>query len=177
MRTASGRPRRARGRTGEKLTNLSVEKLSTMLQVVKQILRVSDIYAVTCRSSTSVENFSTRTPAEAASAVLPECPDDRYIPPAMDDSPKGKSAREPRLGSPAPRWGSVATGGAEFTVTILVGLFVGQWVDRRLGTGPWLLILGTFVGAAAGFFRLYRALSTGQRPAQSQDDHPPSDVR
>jgi F0F1-type ATP synthase assembly protein I len=57
----------------------------------------------------------------------------------------------------------VAGGGAEFTVITCVGLFVGQWFDRRLGTGPWLLIIGAFAGAAAGFYRLVRVLIPAKR--------------
>lgn len=61
-----------------------------------------------------------------------------------------------------------ATAGIEFAASILAGLFVGWWADRRIGTGPWLVILGTFVGAAAGFYNLYRALTTGQSPSRSR---------
>jgi F0F1-type ATP synthase assembly protein I len=58
---------------------------------------------------------------------------------------------------------AVAGGGAEFTVLVCVGLFAGQWLDRRLGTAPWLLIIGAFMGAAAGFYRLVRAITPARR--------------
>jgi ATP synthase protein I len=48
--------------------------------------------------------------------------------------------------------------GMQFAGSIILFLFVGQWLDRRLGTEPWLLLLGVFVGAAAGFYSLYRQL-------------------
>lgn len=48
--------------------------------------------------------------------------------------------------------------GLQFAGSIVLFLFVGQWLDRRLGTEPWLLLLGVFVGAAAGFYSLYRQL-------------------
>ena len=60
------------------------------------------------------------------------------------------------------------TAGFEFAASIVAGLFLGWWADRRIGTQPWLLILGTFVGAAAGFYNLYRALTTGQGPPRSR---------
>ena len=82
-----------------------------------------------------------------------------------DQGPPG-SRRPP----PPVRLGMVAVGGVEFAVTILVGLFVGQWLDRRFGTGPWLLMLGVFAGGAVGFYNLYRALTTGERRARSHDD-------
>jgi F0F1-type ATP synthase assembly protein I len=62
-----------------------------------------------------------------------------------------------------------ATGGFEFAAAILLGLFVGQYLDRRIGTAPWLLILGVAVGAAAGFYNLYRTLTTAQTRAASRD--------
>lgn len=39
-------------------------------------------------------------------------------------------------------------------------LYVGSWADGRLGTKPWLSLLGAVVGAAAGFYYLIRQLAT-----------------
>jgi ATP synthase protein I len=63
---------------------------------------------------------------------------------------------------------TVATGGFEFAVAILLGVFAGQWLDRRIGTAPWLVILGVAVGAAAGFYNLYRTLTTVRPPVASR---------
>jgi F0F1-type ATP synthase assembly protein I len=52
--------------------------------------------------------------------------------------------------------------GIQFAVTIIVFLFAGQWLDRRFGTTPWLLILGVVIGASAGFYSLYRKLMAAQ---------------
>lgn len=48
--------------------------------------------------------------------------------------------------------------GMQFAGAIVMFLFVGQWLDERLGTSPWLLLIGVFVGAGAGFYSLYRQL-------------------
>jgi F0F1-type ATP synthase assembly protein I len=48
--------------------------------------------------------------------------------------------------------------GFELVVPLLVGLFGGQWLDRRFGTAPWLLLAGVIVGAIAGFLSLYRRI-------------------
>jgi F0F1-type ATP synthase assembly protein I len=48
--------------------------------------------------------------------------------------------------------------GFELVVPLLVGLFGGQWLDRRFGTAPWLLLTGVIVGAAAGVLSLYRRI-------------------
>lgn len=86
-------------------------------------------------------------------------------------SDAGRRPGAPRPpGSPALRIGAVASGGFEFAVAILAGVFGGWWVDRRAGTGPWLLMLGAFVGASAGFYRLYRVLTAGQRGVQARHD-------
>jgi len=53
--------------------------------------------------------------------------------------------------------------GFQFAASILLCLFVGQWLDRRLGTAPLLLIVGVFFGAGAGFYSMYRRLMAAQR--------------
>jgi hypothetical protein len=52
----------------------------------------------------------------------------------------------------------IAGVGLQFAVSIILFLFVGQWLDQKLGTAPWMLILGVFGGAAAGFYSMYRKL-------------------
>lgn len=46
-----------------------------------------------------------------------------------------------------------------------VGLFLaaGRWLDKRIGTDPYLTIVGAFVGGAAGFYSLYAGLMKGQK--------------
>ena len=48
--------------------------------------------------------------------------------------------------------------GLQFAGSILLFLYLGQWVDARLGSGPVGLIVGVFVGAGAAFFSMYRRL-------------------
>jgi F0F1-type ATP synthase assembly protein I len=60
--------------------------------------------------------------------------------------------------------------GLQFAGAIVLFLFVGQWLDRRLGTEPWLLFLGVFVGATAGFYSLYRQLVIGPRERGKRSD-------
>ena len=44
----------------------------------------------------------------------------------------------------------------ELVSTLAVGLLIGWGLDRWLGTGPWLLIVFMFLGAAAGALNVYR---------------------
>jgi ATP synthase protein I len=46
----------------------------------------------------------------------------------------------------------------QFVVSILLFLYIGKWADAKLGTAPWLLMLGVFVGAGAGFYSFYRKI-------------------
>ncbi|MCC6319605.1 MAG: AtpZ/AtpI family protein [Gemmatimonadaceae bacterium] len=58
----------------------------------------------------------------------------------------------------ARKLGRYAGVGLQFAVSILVFLYIGQWVDGRLGTEPWGLIVGVFTGAGAAFYSMYRRL-------------------
>jgi len=82
-----------------------------------------------------------------------------------DSAGADSSARPTRVTSPA----ALAGAGIEFLGAILIGVFAGQWLDKKLGTAPWLLVLGTFICAAAGFWHLYRILTTAQQRARSRE--------
>jgi F0F1-type ATP synthase assembly protein I len=51
----------------------------------------------------------------------------------------------------------------EFAVIIVVFALGGIWLDKRLGTAPWLVIAGVFGGAALGFWEMYRQMIRKQR--------------
>jgi F0F1-type ATP synthase assembly protein I len=48
--------------------------------------------------------------------------------------------------------------GMQFGATIVIAALAGVWLDKRLGTTPWFVILMVFGGAAAGFWSMYRRL-------------------
>ena len=54
--------------------------------------------------------------------------------------------------------------------SIAVGLFFGYFLDRRLGTEPWLLLIFTVLGIASGLLSLFRAIRK-----QWKDEEPPED--
>ncbi len=58
--------------------------------------------------------------------------------------------------------GKYAGIGLQFALSILVFLYLGQWVDRKLGTGIFML-LGVLVGFGAAFYSIYRSLMADQR--------------
>jgi ATP synthase protein I len=53
--------------------------------------------------------------------------------------------------------------GLQFIIAIVLFLYLGKWVDSRLGTGPAFLIVGVFLGAGASFYSLYRKISAAQK--------------
>ncbi len=63
----------------------------------------------------------------------------------------------------APGASDLAGVGLQFAVSILLFVFAGQWLDRRLGTGPLFLVLGVFLGAGGSFYSMYRKLMAAQK--------------
>jgi len=60
--------------------------------------------------------------------------------------------------------------GLQFAASILLFLFLGMWLDKRLGTAPWLLIAGVFVGGSAGFWSMYRRLVIAPREKKKEEE-------
>ena len=80
----------------------------------------------------------------------------------MTDEDRSKRERDPHLyrGEPNPLAGAgkYMGLGLQFAGSIVFFMFAGIWLDKRLGTSPWLVILGVFVGAAAAFYVIYTKL-------------------
>jgi len=53
--------------------------------------------------------------------------------------------------------------GTELSVSILIGLLGGHWLDERFSTRPWLTLFGLLIGIAAGFKSLYRVARREQQ--------------
>ena len=48
--------------------------------------------------------------------------------------------------------------GAMFAGCMVAGVLGGWWLDGRLGTSPWLLLLGAFFGMGAGFYHFFKVV-------------------
>jgi F0F1-type ATP synthase assembly protein I len=79
------------------------------------------------------------------------------------EKPSNPDGSHPSAVSSIARVGAYAGLGFSFALSILLFLLAGQWLDRRLGTAPLFLIIGAFVGAALGFFSIYRRLMAEQQ--------------
>ena len=58
--------------------------------------------------------------------------------------------------------------GIQFAAAIILFLYAGQWLDRRLGTSPIFLILGVFLGAGAAFYSMYHKLMADQNAEEAR---------
>ena len=80
----------------------------------------------------------------------------------MTDEDRSKRERDPysyrREPSPLAGAGKYMGLGLQFAGSIVLFMFAGIWLDKRLGTTPIFVILGVFGGAAAAFYVIYRKL-------------------
>jgi F0F1-type ATP synthase assembly protein I len=97
----------------------------------------------------------------------------------MPDVPPSPDGPEPRPEVPLPEAlarlegggtgrslgaaGRYAGLGLQFVASILLFLFLGQWLDRRAGTEPLFLYVGVFTGAGGAFYSMYRQLMAEQK--------------
>jgi F0F1-type ATP synthase assembly protein I len=65
--------------------------------------------------------------------------------------------------------GTYGTVGLEFGLSVLFGLFAGQWLDRKLHTDPWLTFVGMGFGTAAGIRALWRAASMARKELEDEE--------
>jgi ATP synthase protein I len=56
--------------------------------------------------------------------------------------------------------------GIAMVLAVFGCLFLGNWVDRKLGTGPYFTLLFLLIGIAAGFRNLYVLIKTQFRDEQ-----------
>ena len=62
--------------------------------------------------------------------------------------------------------------GVELVAALIIGVAVGYFLDQWLGTKPWLMLVGFFLGSAAGFMGVYRtANNMGQTVGYQPDKH------
>jgi ATP synthase protein I len=57
----------------------------------------------------------------------------------------------------------IAQVGLTLVVATVIGLGAGYYLDRWLGTQPWLTLVGLGFGIAAGFVNLFRAVKKLQQ--------------
>ena len=70
----------------------------------------------------------------------------------------------------------LASVGIEMGLAVAIGWGIGYWLDGKLGTKPWLMIVFLLFGVAAGFKGL---LVAARKANQGSRDHhvPPGDKK
>lgn len=77
---------------------------------------------------------------------------DQKTPESRDPSGKRSAADD------ANAWIGLSSIGIEFVLSVLVPGAGGWWLDRKLGSMPWLMLIGGLFGFAAGFYVLLNAI-------------------
>jgi ATP synthase protein I len=72
--------------------------------------------------------------------------------------------------SPLRDLGEISGLGFTLVAYVLVFTGIGYGLDRLLGTGPWLMVAGVFVGGGIGFYTMIRTLTYSPPPDGGEDD-------
>lgn len=59
--------------------------------------------------------------------------------------------------------------GFQLAISVVGGLLLGNWVDKRLETSPWLALLGLIIGSIGGFYNLIKLLNWNQQRKNKGD--------
>ncbi|MBI5473909.1 MAG: AtpZ/AtpI family protein [Ignavibacteriae bacterium] len=61
-------------------------------------------------------------------------------------------------------FGPFLTLGLQLAISVVAFFFLGYWLDGKLGTWPWLTIIGAFLGATGGLIKFLReAIALGRK--------------
>ncbi len=60
--------------------------------------------------------------------------------------------------------------GLEMAISVVIGLAVGYYLDRWLGTSPWLTVVWLGIGFAAGVRSLYRAAVRSEKDLERDEE-------
>lgn len=63
-----------------------------------------------------------------------------------------------------------ASVGIEFALSVIIGFFIGRWLEQRLDCSPWGTVGGIVLGFSAALRSLYRLALREERRAQAEKD-------
>ncbi|MFN0247884.1 MAG: AtpZ/AtpI family protein [Kofleriaceae bacterium] len=55
--------------------------------------------------------------------------------------------------------------GLELGISVIIGVLFGYWLDRQIGTEPWMMLLFLVLGFVAGMRGVLRAVKRSDRKA------------
>jgi F0F1-type ATP synthase assembly protein I len=65
---------------------------------------------------------------------------------------------------------SASSVGIEMAVAVVLGFFVGMWLDKQLGTAPWMMIGWLIAGFAAGMRAVFRHVAASDKLAAESEE-------
>lgn len=75
-----------------------------------------------------------------------------------EETPKDKEKRRSFI-----QLARLSSVGIEMGVAVAIGWGIGYWLDKKLGTKPWLMLVFLLFGVAAGFKGIYTAARDATR--------------
>jgi F0F1-type ATP synthase assembly protein I len=63
---------------------------------------------------------------------------------------------------------SASSVGLELGLSVVFGVLFGRWLDGKLGTEPWMMLLFFAIGLTAGFRSVLRAVKRADRAAEAE---------
>ncbi|MGQ9511629.1 AtpZ/AtpI family protein [Thermodesulfitimonas sp.] len=77
-----------------------------------------------------------------------------------NDAGGGNNGRKDSgLGKPLKAFALASTIAVQFAASVFVGVWIGDYLDGKLGTRPWLMLAGLLTGIGAGMLGAYRTVS------------------
>lgn len=59
--------------------------------------------------------------------------------------------------------------GAVMAACIMIGYFIGRYLDAKFGTAPWLLIVSLLMSMTAGFLEVYKIVKKVMKETANND--------
>lgn len=85
------------------------------------------------------------------------------------ESLSDSAAPQARNGRRAFDYLSSSSVGLELGISVIIGVLFGYWLDRKLGTEPWMMLLFLGFGFAAGMRGVIRAVKRADRAAAREE--------
>lgn len=60
-------------------------------------------------------------------------------------------------------WGIYGAIGFQLAMMVVGGLLIGNWLDKKWGSSPWLALVGLLLGSIGGFYNLIRVVNWRQQ--------------
>ena len=60
--------------------------------------------------------------------------------------------------------------GLELAIAVIIGLAIGYYLDKWLGTGPWMTVVWLAIGFAAGLRSLFRAALRSEKDLEKDEE-------